>query len=75
MKSFVYNYSAWSSFTTDRKVLNKSLSINLLPYNIRTRYLEVECSYTLQPFTATKGEVASLPENEILPIVYGTFVG
>jgi hypothetical protein len=46
-----------------------------MPYKVLTRYLEVECSFTLQPFTATKVEVANLPENEILPMVYGTFVG
>lgn len=46
-----------------------------LDKDIQTRYLIIEINYTLRPFNASKPEIQNIADNEIVPVVYGTYIG
>lgn len=73
--SFGYDYPAWKSLANQKKSTNRFLSIPLANFNIKTRYVQIEVSFTVHPFTACKEEIHNLADNEIIPSLFGSYVG
>lgn len=52
--TFGYDYPSWTNVVSEKKGTNRSLKLSLEPYGITTRYVQVEVSFTLHPFNASK---------------------
>lgn len=61
--SFGYDYNVWKSLALERRGTHRSLSIPLQTYNTQSRYIQVEVSFTVLPFTACKSEIQNLADN------------
>lgn len=69
------DYGQWSQLVQQSNNKQGRLTINLSTNKIETRYLIIECNFTLRPLNGAKIEIQNLPDKEIVPLVYGNYTG
>jgi hypothetical protein len=71
------DYEQWSQLVSQKKAsseIKNFLSIDLKKHHIETRYLIIDCNFTLKSSNGAKIEVQNLVEKDIIPIAYGNYV-